>query len=300
MSISDGLTIMVVGDGGVGKTAFIRKACYPASDIEKKYYPTSGTEMYNFENKRITHVLIDTSGQEKFSPHQLSQQIDAVIVMYTAGNKISYKNTTQWIEKVKKQYGDVYIVLCATKISDVDCYYPTAHTEKDSPFNLKVFHIDAASGYMVLAPINNIFKHFENKANNLKMATGSKCTATPNPDPKLDFTIDPTEFQKVYLSIKSHKSIKDYQADLRVVVDDLNKKIAIARKKITNLQFLSRVIDDRITSLESGQTNCLFDEYPDLVMVDSTVINSLIDSLNNQNCNIAKNMGFVIKTYYNK
>jgi KaiC/GvpD/RAD55 family RecA-like ATPase len=286
MSISDRLAIMVVGDSGVGKTSFIKKVCYPASDIREKYVPTSETQMYKYFDKQVTHVIIDTSGHEKFSPIQFAGKVDAVIVMYTAGNKISYNNTTQWIENVKEQYGDVYIVLCATKISNVNCYYPTAHTKKDSPFNLDVFHIDAASGFNVTGPINNIFKHFSTPKDDVE---------SPTLEPKLDFTIDPTEFQKGYTETPTIKSIKEYQDELRVIVADINKKIAI--ENTGRMQYNSKLVDiqEKIGSLNDGILAYIFDNYSELEEFDDTLRESMVEKCSN----IAQNMGYILGIFYN-
>lgn len=60
---------MLVGDGGVGKTTFVKR--HLSGEFEKKYVPTLGAEVHPMpwttnRGKLIFNVW-DTAGQEKFA-----------------------------------------------------------------------------------------------------------------------------------------------------------------------------------------------------------------------------------------
>ncbi len=60
---------MLVGDGGVGKTTFVKR--HKTGEFEKKYEATLGVEVHPMEfytNKgKIRFMVWDTAGQEKLS-----------------------------------------------------------------------------------------------------------------------------------------------------------------------------------------------------------------------------------------
>jgi len=62
-------TLVLVGDGGVGKTTFVKR--HKTGEFEKKYVPTLGAEVHPIDfvtNKgRIIFNVWDTAGQEKYA-----------------------------------------------------------------------------------------------------------------------------------------------------------------------------------------------------------------------------------------
>lgn len=91
--------ILVIGDGGVGKTAYIRKQI--GKPFLKKYIETEGIHMYEDDNC----VWYDFPGQEKYGLHTIHEPIDTVIYMYDLTNKISFNNISFWKQYVKRHYG---------------------------------------------------------------------------------------------------------------------------------------------------------------------------------------------------
>jgi GTP-binding nuclear protein Ran len=61
--------LVLVGDGGVGKTTFVKR--HKTGEFEKKYVPTLGAEVnpIDFVTKkgRILFNVWDTAGQEKYA-----------------------------------------------------------------------------------------------------------------------------------------------------------------------------------------------------------------------------------------
>ena len=62
------LKLVLVGDGGVGKTTFVKR--HLTGEFEKKYIPTLGVEVHpmSFHTSKgeYTFDVWDTAGQEKF------------------------------------------------------------------------------------------------------------------------------------------------------------------------------------------------------------------------------------------
>jgi GTPase SAR1 family protein len=76
-------TIALLGNGGVGKTSFIR-------GFIPKYNPTIGIDTYTITFGSITLHFLDYAGQEIYS-HKPVDNADLAIIMYDLSSPISYK-----------------------------------------------------------------------------------------------------------------------------------------------------------------------------------------------------------------
>ena len=86
-------TILIVGDGGVGKTNFIKNLLNDT--FERRYIPTDLITEYETDNVK----LWDYPGQIKFNVI-LPSNIDLYIIMYDVTNKLSYKSINFWKQKI--------------------------------------------------------------------------------------------------------------------------------------------------------------------------------------------------------
>ena len=93
--------ILIIGDGGVGKTSYIRKQI--GKKFRREYYPTHGVNRYETD----TTVWYDFPGQEKYGSHYIDNKINLVIYMYDLTSKLSYKNLDYWEKYVHKYYGNI-------------------------------------------------------------------------------------------------------------------------------------------------------------------------------------------------
>jgi len=121
--------ILIVGDGGVGKTTFINKLNKKSSS--ERYIPTYGVKQYKFKEFNI----IDTSGQEKYSKIPFNDKIHGAIIMFSLTSHISYENIQFHHKKLVKVYGNIPIIICGNTISKTERI--TYHIEN----NLKYFEI---------------------------------------------------------------------------------------------------------------------------------------------------------------
>lgn len=115
--------IILLGDGGVGKTCLLRKLInHNRSDsFEPRYLPTIGVNVLTFQIR--TNVgdcdfeVWDTAGQEKLGGLRKGyyQEADAAIVMYDTQSRISYLNVQNWINDYSDVRPNSPIVICGNK-----------------------------------------------------------------------------------------------------------------------------------------------------------------------------------------
>jgi GTP-binding nuclear protein Ran len=161
------IKIIIVGDGGVGKTTFINK--HKTGEFKKKYITTVGVEVTNiifYTNigKMICNCW-DTPGQEQYGGLRDGYYIgaDAAIIMFDVTARVTYKSVPYWYKDIKKVCGNIPIVLCGNKIDvrerKVKPKDITFHRKK----NLSYFDISAKSNYNYEKPFLNIFSKIFNK-----------------------------------------------------------------------------------------------------------------------------------------
>lgn len=93
--------ILIVGDGGVGKTAFIHRL--NTGDFIKTYTMSKSLERTNVEYNEKQYVFDEVSGSMKFDLPLLTEHYDIAIVMYDVQNKISHRNAIVfWIPFVSQ------------------------------------------------------------------------------------------------------------------------------------------------------------------------------------------------------
>jgi GTP-binding nuclear protein Ran len=148
--------ILIVGDGGVGKSTFLKR--YRTGEFTTQYIPTQGHLEYQLNKPHEILTVIDTSGQEKYSPITI-ENVDGIIIMFDVTSKISYYNVPQWYATMRKLYGkDVPVILCGNKVDRVDrkitCNMITYHRE----YNMKYYDISAKSNYNYEKPFDTLSK----------------------------------------------------------------------------------------------------------------------------------------------
>ena len=92
--------LILVGDGGVGKTTFVKR--HLTGEFEKRYVATLGVEVYplrfytNCGN--ICFNVWDTAGQEKFGGLRDGYYIQGqcAIIMFDVTSRITYKSVPNW------------------------------------------------------------------------------------------------------------------------------------------------------------------------------------------------------------
>jgi len=143
--------LVLVGDGGTGKTTFVKR--HLTGEFEKKYIATLGVEVHplgfttNFGE--IVFDVWDTAGQEKFGGLRDGYYINGQcgIIMFDVTSRITYKNVPNWHRDLVRVCENVPIVLCGNKVDvkerKVKAKTITFHRKK----NLQYYDISAKSNY---------------------------------------------------------------------------------------------------------------------------------------------------------
>jgi GTP-binding nuclear protein Ran len=116
--------IALVGDGGVGKTTYIRRLL--GGDFKMPYTATVGEEVHPIvlsgPYNGVVFNVWDTAGQHKFSgmrdPHY--EDADAAIVMFDVNSRISYGNVQWWCDEIRAVNPDLPIVNVGNKCDIVE------------------------------------------------------------------------------------------------------------------------------------------------------------------------------------
>ncbi|EHA8587455.1 GTP-binding nuclear protein Ran-A1 [Cocos nucifera] len=143
--------LVIVGDGGTGKTTFVKR--HLTGEFEKKYEPTIGVEVHPldfFTNcGKIRFYCWDTAGQEKFGGLRDGYYIhgQCAIIMFDVTARLTYKNVPTWHRDLCRVCENIPIVLCGNKVDvknrQVKAKMVTFHRKK----NLQYYEISAKSNY---------------------------------------------------------------------------------------------------------------------------------------------------------
>ena len=116
--------IVLIGDGGVGKSAFIAR--HSGIEIfDPAYNATLGVDVHpiviNTSYGPIVFDMWDVAGQEKFAGMADGYYINAkaAIVMFDVGSLTTRKNMAKWIDMYVKVVPDTPIFVCGTKVDIV-------------------------------------------------------------------------------------------------------------------------------------------------------------------------------------
>ncbi|CAH8370487.1 unnamed protein product [Eruca vesicaria subsp. sativa] len=143
--------LLLVGDGGTGKTTFVKR--HLTGEFEKKYEPTIGVEVHPldfFTNRgMIRFYCWDTAGQEKLGGLRDGYYVHSqcAVIMFDVTSRETYKSVPQKHVDICRVCGDIPIVLCGNKVDvknrQVKAKQVTFHRKK----NLQYYEISAKSNY---------------------------------------------------------------------------------------------------------------------------------------------------------
>ncbi|OAF70520.1 GTP-binding nuclear protein Ran [Intoshia linei] len=143
--------LVMVGDGGVGKTTFVKR--HKTGAFERKYVATLGVEVHTvvfYTSKgRIAFNVWDTAGQEKFGGLRDGYYIEGqcAIIMFDVTARVTYKNVPNWHRDLVRVCENIPIVLCGNKVDVKDRKVKAKSIVFHRKKNLQYYDISAKSNY---------------------------------------------------------------------------------------------------------------------------------------------------------
>lgn len=127
--------IIIVGDGGVGKTTFIK--ALNGERFNGIYTPTMEFTKHKIELLQNINI-IDTVGQGMYDTERMCQESDfkihCAIVMFDVCKLHCLKNVKKWINKIQKVYGEVPIIIIGNK-DDIVCDRKIHNEDIEAEYN---------------------------------------------------------------------------------------------------------------------------------------------------------------------
>jgi GTP-binding nuclear protein Ran len=143
--------VVLVGDGGVGKTALVQH--YLDTDFLSSYISTMGVEVrclrfYTTVGEVILNIW-DTAGQEKFGANRDGYYIgaDAALIMFDVTAKCTYRSVPKWYSDLRMVGPDIPIVLTGNKIDCKSRVVTPNAINFHRKVNLQYYDISVKSNY---------------------------------------------------------------------------------------------------------------------------------------------------------
>ena len=143
--------LVLVGDGGVGKTTFVKR--HQTGEFEKKYIPTLGVQVsqLRFQTDRgiIQYNVWDTAGQERYGGLREGYYLEAecAIIMFDVTSPATYRNVGTWYRDLQRVCPNIPLVLVGNKIDVRDRKVPAKRVTFHKKNNMRYFEISAKSNY---------------------------------------------------------------------------------------------------------------------------------------------------------
>jgi GTP-binding nuclear protein Ran len=178
--------LIVVGDGGVGKTTFLKR--HQTGEFERRYVPTFGCEVsplkFTTNHGPIVFNCWDTAGQEKFGGLRDGYYIggQAAILMFDVTARITYKSIPHWHKDLTRVCDNIPIVLIGNKVDSKDRKVKPKDVRFHRTKNLQYYEISAKSNYNFEKPFLYLLRRLTGDSN-CKFA---ECPPLDLPDTVMD------------------------------------------------------------------------------------------------------------------
>lgn len=160
--------LILVGDGGVGKTAFIKR--HLTGEFEKSYKATIGVEVHPmtfYSNYGpINFNVWDTAGQVGNDSLRDGYYIgsDCAIIMFDVTSRNTYRNVPKWHRDIFRVCEDLPIVLIGNKVDLKDRKVKSKHILYHRRHNFQYFDISARTNYQFEKPFVYLARRLTNKS----------------------------------------------------------------------------------------------------------------------------------------
>jgi GTP-binding nuclear protein Ran len=143
--------ILIIGNGGVGKTTFIRR--HRTGEFEEKYIATMGVAVnplpFNTNMGTVYLNLWDCAGKPEFMGLRDGYYIgaDAAIIMFDVCNPASYACVPSLVREVRKIRPNIHLVICGNKVDKHGRSVRPSHITIPKRFDIQYYDVSAKSNY---------------------------------------------------------------------------------------------------------------------------------------------------------
>jgi GTP-binding nuclear protein Ran len=168
-SPSIALKCILVGDGEVGKTTFVKR--HITGEFEKQYIATVGVEVHpmSFSTTRgmITMNVWDTAGQEKLCGLRDGYYIQAncAIIMFDVCSRITYQNVAKWFRDIMRVCDNIPVVLVGNKVDAKDRKVKAKQITFHRKKGIQYYDVSAKSNYHFEKPFLWLLRRLTGDAN---------------------------------------------------------------------------------------------------------------------------------------
>jgi GTP-binding nuclear protein Ran len=138
--------LLLVGDSGVGKTAFVTQ--FLTGEFPSRYLPTVGVDVNPLEFHSnfgpIVFQCWQISRDEMLTDHQC-MDAHCAIIMFDVTSRVTFQNVAKWYRDIVRVCGEIPIVLCGNKVDAADSRARVKHLNIDRTMSLPYFEISAAA-----------------------------------------------------------------------------------------------------------------------------------------------------------
>ena len=153
--------IVLLGDGGVGKTTWVNRLL--GDPFEPRYFETRGVSYNTIEKDGVMFKIWDTAGQEKYSDlgSKIYHLAQLGIIFYDMANKVSYKNVDVWVAKFRQACPTAPIMIIGTKLGTEKLKITGEEHEKLRRFTGDLFMISNKEISYFMTPLNKAADMFK-------------------------------------------------------------------------------------------------------------------------------------------
>ncbi|KAG0043976.1 GTP-binding nuclear protein gsp1/Ran, partial [Gryganskiella cystojenkinii] len=197
--------LVLVGDGGTGKTTFVKR--HLTGEFEKQYKATMGVSVRPLKFFTTVGLICfdtwDTAGQEKLGGLRDGYYIggNCAIIMFDLTSRITYRNVPNWFRDLVRVCDSIPIVLCGNKVDIKERKVKAKTIDFHRKKSLQYYDISARSNYNYEKPFLWLARKLTGEAR-LEFAA-SPALAPPDSDCQ----VDPRLIQEYEQELEAAKNI---------------------------------------------------------------------------------------------
>lgn len=162
MADTPSIKIVVLGEGGVGKSTFVKR--YDTGEFTRPYEPTRGVSVFSLpfytSAGTINGQIWDTAGQEKLGGLRDGYYINAsgALLFFDVTSRDTYKKAAVWYRDLIRVAGNIPVILVGNKVDVKDRKVKSKQVTFHRKKNITYVEMSAKSNYNIEKPFLYLLK----------------------------------------------------------------------------------------------------------------------------------------------